>query len=164
MSYVIAAPEVMTTAATDLADIGSTLSAARAAAATQTTGVLAAAEDEVSAAIATVFSAHGQGFQALGAQAAAFHERFVQALTAGAGSYVSAEAANVAAFTANPAQTVGQDLTNLINAPSLALTGRPLIGNGANAAAGDRGKRRARRVADGHRRCWRLRRGGPQRR
>ena len=34
-------------------------------------GVLAAAEDEVSAAIAALFSAHGQGFQALSAQAAA---------------------------------------------------------------------------------------------
>ena len=91
MSYVIAAPEMMTSAATDLSNIRSAVTAANAAAAAQTTGVLAAAEDEVSAAIAAVFSAHGQGFQALGAQAAAFHEQFVQALTAGAGSYVSAE-------------------------------------------------------------------------
>src|SRR5271170_3786997 len=136
MSYLIAVPEVLGTAATDLASLGSTISSANAAAATQTTGVLAAAEDEVSAAIAAVFSAHGQGFQAASAQAAAFHDQFVQALTAGAGSYVSAEAANVAAFTANPAQTVGQDLTNLINAPFLALTGRALIGNGANGAPG----------------------------
>ena len=90
----------------------------------------------MSAAIAAVFSAHGQGFQALSAQAAAFHDQFVQALTAGAGSYVSAEAANVAAFTANPAQTIQQDLLGAINAPSLALTGRPLIGNGASGATG----------------------------
>ena len=68
-----------------------------------TTGVLAPAEDEVSAAIAAMFSAHGQGFQALSARAAAFHDQFVQTLTAGARSYVGAEAANVAAFTANPA-------------------------------------------------------------
>ncbi|MGB9306340.1 MAG: PE family protein [Mycobacterium sp.] len=120
MSFVIAASQMVTAAATDLANIGSALSAANAAAATQTT-VLAAAEDEVSAAIAAVFSAHGQGFQALSAQAAAFHDQFVQALTASAGSYVSAEAANVAAFTANPAQTIQQDLLNLINAPFLAL-------------------------------------------
>ena len=106
MSFVVAAPEMMTAAATDLAGIGSTLGEARAAVATQTTGVLAAAEDEVSAAIAAMFSAHGQGFQALGAQLAAFHDQFVQALTAGAGSYVGAEAANVAAFAANPAQTI----------------------------------------------------------
>ena len=136
MSYLVAAPEFLASAATDLSDIGSAMTAANAAAAAPTTGVLAAAEDEVSAAIAAVFSAHGQGFQALSVQAAAFHDQFVQTLTAGAGSYVSAEAANVAAFTANPAQTVGQDLTNLINAPFLALTGRPLIGNGANGAPG----------------------------
>ena len=94
MSYVIAAPEIMTTAATNLATIGSNLSAAHTAAATQTTGVLAAAEDEVSAAIAALFSAHGQGFQALGAQAAAFHDQFVQTLNSGAWSYASTEAAN----------------------------------------------------------------------
>src|ERR1700751_1332719 len=116
MSSLIAAPELITTAATDLANIGSTLNAAHAAAATRTTGMLAAAEDEGSAAIAALFSAHGQGFQALSAQAAAFHDQFVQALTAGAGSYASAEAANAAAFTANPVQTVQQDLLSLINA------------------------------------------------
>jgi PE family len=103
MSHVIAAPEMMTAAARDLSNIGSALTAAKAAAAAPTTGVLAAAADEVSAAIAALFSAHGQGFQALGAQAAAFHEKFVQALTATAGSYAGAEAANVSALMANPA-------------------------------------------------------------
>src|SRR5271166_5374170 len=136
MSFVIAAPELLGTAATGLTRLGSTLSAANAAAATQTTGVLAAAEDEVSAAIAAVFSAHGEGYQAMAGQAAAFHEQFVQALTAGSGSYASAEAANVAAFAANPAQTIGQDLLTVVNAPFLALLGRPLIGNGANGAPG----------------------------
>jgi PE family len=103
MSYLVAAPEFLASAATDLSNIGSTLNEARSAAAAPTNGVLAAAEDEVSAAIAAMFSAHGQGFQALSAQAAAFHDRFVQTLTAGAGSYVGAEATNVAAFAANPA-------------------------------------------------------------
>jgi triacylglycerol lipase len=60
--------------------------------------VLAAAEDEVSAAIAALFSAHGQGFQAVSAQAAAFHAQFVQALKSSAASYASAEAANLAAL------------------------------------------------------------------
>jgi hypothetical protein len=103
MSYLVAAPESLASAATDLSNIGSTLNEAKSAAAAPTTGVLAAAEDEVSAAIAAMFSAHGRGFQALSAQAAAFHDRFVQTLTAGAGSYVGAEAANVAAVAANPA-------------------------------------------------------------
>jgi hypothetical protein len=110
MSYVIAAPEFMTSAASDLATIGANIDAAHMVAAAPTTGVLAAAEDEVSAAIAALFSAHGQRFQALGAQWAAFHEQFVQALTAGAGSYVGAEASNVAAFTANPAASAAAGL------------------------------------------------------
>src|ERR1700741_4630392 len=123
MSFVIAAPEFLASAATDLANIGSTLGAANAAAATQTTGVLAAAEDEVSAAIAALFSAHGQGFQALSAQAAAFHHQFVQALNAGAGSYAATEAAN---------ESPMQQALNAVNAPAQAMTGRPLIGNGTN--------------------------------
>jgi hypothetical protein len=100
MSYVMAAPELMTSAATDLATIGSNLSAAHTAAATQTTGVAAAAEDEVSAAIAALLSTHGQQFQALGAQTAAFHQQFMQNVTAGAASYVGTEAANIPSLTA----------------------------------------------------------------
>ena len=96
MSYVIAAPEMLAAAAADVAGIGSSLSEAHTAAAAQTTGVLAAAEDEVSAAIAAVFSAHGQGFHALGVQLNAAAEQFAQTLNAGAGSYVSTEAANLA--------------------------------------------------------------------
>ncbi len=79
MSFVTAVPEVLGIAATDLAGLGLTLNAANSAASTSTTGILAAAGDEVSAAIAAVFSAHGQRYQALTAQAAAFHDQFVQA-------------------------------------------------------------------------------------
>jgi PE family protein len=45
------------------------------------------AADEVSAAIAAQFGAYGREYQSLAAQAAAFHEQFVQALSSGAGSY-----------------------------------------------------------------------------
>lgn len=83
----IAAPEAIAAAATDLASIGSTIGAANAAAAANTTAVLAAGADQVSVAIAAAFGAHGQAYQALSAQAATFHIQFVQALTAGAGSY-----------------------------------------------------------------------------
>jgi PE family len=93
MSYVIAAPEVMTSAATDLATIGSNVSAAHMAAAAPTVALVPAAADEVSASIADLFSQHGQGYQAAAAQAAAFHEQFVQNLTASAGSYASIETA-----------------------------------------------------------------------
>jgi triacylglycerol lipase len=94
MSYVVAVPEFVASAATDLSNIASSLSAAHAAAAVPTTAVVAAAGDEVSAAIAALFSSHAQGFQALGAQAAAFHAQFVQTLTGAAGAYAAAEATN----------------------------------------------------------------------
>ena len=77
MSFVIVAPEMTTAAATDLASIGSTISAANAATAAPTAGMVAAAADEVSAAIAAVFGTYAQGYQSLSAQAAAFHEQFV---------------------------------------------------------------------------------------
>ena len=45
MSFVVALPEVLDSAATDLANMGATLNAAYAVAAVPTTGMLAAAED-----------------------------------------------------------------------------------------------------------------------
>ncbi len=113
MSFVIAAPEVMAAAATDLANIGSSISAASAAAAGPTMGILAAGADEVSVAISALFGSHAQGYQTLSAQLAAYHNQFVRALNAGAGSYASAEAANVQ-----------QTLLNAINAPTQTLLGR----------------------------------------
>lgn len=80
MSFVFAVPEMVAATASDLASLGAALSEATAAAAIPTTQVLAAAADEVSAAIAELFGAHGQEFQALSAQASAFHDRFVRAL------------------------------------------------------------------------------------
>ncbi len=78
----IAHPDQVAGAARDLASIGSTINEANAAAAGQTTSVLAAGADEVSAAVAAVFGAHAEGYQVLSTQAAAFHQQFVQALTA----------------------------------------------------------------------------------
>ncbi len=127
MSYVSVLPATLATAATEVARIGSALSLASAVAAAQTSAVQAAAADEVSAAIAALFSAHGRDFQALSARAAAFHHEFVQALAAGAGSYAVAEIA-----AASPLQS----LIDVFNAPIQAATGRPLIGNGANGQPG----------------------------
>ena len=94
MSFVIAVPELVQGAAQDLADIGSSLAEATASVSGPTTGIAAAAQDEVSVAIASMFGRVGQEFQALGAQAQAFHAQFVDVLNASAGAYVSAEAAN----------------------------------------------------------------------
>ncbi|WP_068188951.1 PE family protein [Mycobacterium sp. UM_CSW] len=96
MSGLIAAPELISTAATDLANIGSTLSSANSAAAPSTATVPAAAADQVSAAVAQLLSAHGQEYQALAGQVEAFHQQFTQNLQAGAGAYTAAEAANAA--------------------------------------------------------------------
>ncbi|WP_205875210.1 PE family protein [Mycobacterium camsae] len=94
MSFVNAAPDRLVAAARNLAGIGSTLSASNATAAAPTLAVSAAASDQVSAAVAAFFSGHARGYQTLSAQAAKFHTEFVQALSAGANSYASAEAAN----------------------------------------------------------------------
>jgi len=130
-SFVIAQPEVMAAASSDLTGIGSSISAANAAAAPATTSVVAAAEDEVSAVISELFGGYARQYQALSAQVALFHEQFVQALSSGGLAYAAAEAAN-----ALPLQGVEQGLQSLIVSPVQLLTGRPLIGNGANGAAG----------------------------
>lgn len=62
--------------------------------ASPTTGVVPAAADEVSAAVAALFGAHGEMYQALSSQAAAFHAQFIQALDAASGQYASTESAN----------------------------------------------------------------------
>ncbi|WP_276529540.1 PE family protein [Mycobacterium ulcerans] len=88
MSYVVAAPDFLSTAAEDLAAMGSAVSTATAAAARSTTLLLAAGADEVSTHIAALFSTHGLQYQLASAQAAEFHERFVLTL-AGRRQHVS---------------------------------------------------------------------------
>ena len=128
MSLVTAAPELMTVAATDLANIGSTISAAHLVAATPTVAVIPAAADEVSSSIAHLFSQHAQDYQALAGQAAAFHEKFVQQLTSSAGSYAHAEAANagslgsLAASAGSVAAAASQAATSLPTILQDALT------------------------------------------
>ncbi|WP_119184907.1 PE family protein [Mycobacterium decipiens] len=98
MSYVFAQPPVLAAAATELAGIGSAVSAATAAAAAPTTGLVAAAADEVSTAIANLFGALGQEYQAISAQLAAFHNEFTQRLAAAAYAFVYTEATNTSAL------------------------------------------------------------------
>jgi hypothetical protein len=112
MSYVIAAPEIMTSAATDLATIGSNVSAAHMAAAAPTLAVLPAAADEVSASIAHLFSQHAKDYQAVARQAAAFHQQFTQKLTASASSYASTEAANTSSLRSLDASAGSQASAN----------------------------------------------------
>lgn len=155
MSFVLVAPDILQAAASDLAQIGSALSAGNVAAAIPTTGLAAAAADEVSAAIAALFGAHAQEYQAAAAQAATYHQQFMLALSGAATSYAGAEATivtTVQAAVSNGFQTAvygpvhaagqawigspfGEALDPTINAPTNLLFGRGLIGNGAAGTA-----------------------------
>jgi hypothetical protein len=97
LSFVATQPEALTAAAGNLQVIGSTITAQNATVAAPTTGVVPAAADEVSALQATQFSAYGNLYQQVSAQAAAIHEMFVNTLGVSADSYGTTEAANTAA-------------------------------------------------------------------
>jgi hypothetical protein len=100
MSFVVAVPDLVQTAAQDLAGICSTLEHVSEAIAAPTTGLAPAAEDQVSAAVASLFRNFGEEYQALESHAAAFHGQFLQTLTAGASAYASTEANAVRAMAA----------------------------------------------------------------
>ncbi|MFV8318234.1 PE-PPE domain-containing protein [Mycobacterium sp. 23] len=102
MSYVIATPDFLTAAAGDLAALGSTVTAAGAAAAHSTTSLLAAAEDEVSTAVATLFSAFGREYQAVAERASQYQERLMLRLAATANAYQATELANATQAQAMP--------------------------------------------------------------
>ena len=97
MSFVTTQPGMLAFAAGDLQSIGSAMAAGNMAAVAPTTGVVPAAADEVSALTAAQFAAHAQMYQAIGAQATAIHELFVNTLGTSAGSYAATEVANAAA-------------------------------------------------------------------
>ncbi|MCV7076762.1 PE family protein, partial [Mycobacterium szulgai] len=122
MSMVIVLPEIVSAAAANLTDIHASLAAANLAASVRTEGIAAAAADEVSAALATLFGNHAQDYQAISAQAEKFQQQFVQALTATAESYQLTEVGNFQ-----------QALFDTVNAQIFAATGRPLVGDGRNA-------------------------------
>jgi hypothetical protein len=94
MSFLLAQPQMLAAAASDLQAIGSDLSARNAAAAAPTMGVAPAGADEVSALTATQFAAYAQIYQAVSAQAAAINDMFVATLAASADAYADSEAAN----------------------------------------------------------------------
>jgi hypothetical protein len=127
MSTLDVIPEALATASGDLAAIGSSLNEANSIAALPTAAITPAAADEVSAAIAALFSGHGQFWQGVAAQAQEVHQQFVQNLNSAANWYATTEAANVPALE--------QNASAAINAPTEALFNRPLLGNGADGTA-----------------------------
>jgi hypothetical protein len=122
MSLVLVAPDMLETAAADAAQIGSAVRAANLVAAFPTTAVEAAGADEVSVAIAALFGAHAQEYQATAAQAASAYQQFVRTLSAAAASYAGAEA------------TIATSMQGAPNAPTNVLAS-PLLGNAATAAS-----------------------------
>ena len=146
-SFVNIVPEELASASEKLSGIGSSIKEATSAAAPSTTSVVAAAEDEVSAAISKLFGGYGQEFQALSAQAGQFHSSFLQNLTSGGNAYAAAEIGgsdllqNIVDF----AQPFG------IFSPVESLTGSSLFVNGAAGAAGVAGTTAVTAVTRGRR-------------
>jgi PE family len=133
MSFVTAAPEEVQAAARNLEGIRSMLAQSSASAAAPTAGVVAAAEDQVSAQVAAFFGAFGQEYQVISAQAQAFHEQFVNLVSAGAGAYLSTELANAQ-----------QNLLNAVTAPVLESLGRSAAASGGAVGAAAAGLTAAR--------------------
>ncbi|MBV9319249.1 MAG: PE domain-containing protein [Mycobacterium sp.] len=102
MSFVTTLPEALAAAAAQLQTLGSSMAAENAAAAAPTTAIAPAAADEVSALQATQFTAFGNLYQAVSAQAQAIHQMLVGTLGTNAGSYTATEAANQAATASTP--------------------------------------------------------------
>ncbi|OBI81200.1 PE family protein [Mycobacterium sp. 1245805.9] len=120
MSFVVTEPEVVSTAAENLAGIRSTLGEATAAAAAPTTGIAAAAGGEVSTAISQVFGTFGRDFQALTAEAVAFQDEFVGLLNGSAAAYLGTELANAE-----------QGLLSTVNTPTLGGAATAFVPGGA---------------------------------
>jgi hypothetical protein len=125
MDFVVAATAYVQAAASDLSSIGSAISSANSAIMAPTTEILAAGADSVSMELAALFGLHGQMYQALSAQAQMFHSQFVELMNGGATQYALAEAAN-----SSPLQ-IAENLA--VFSPVKDLTGRALVGDGANA-------------------------------
>jgi hypothetical protein len=118
MSFVNATPEYVGAAATDLANIGSSINSANSFASGPTSSVAAPGADVVSAGVAELFGLHAQAYQALSEQAAAFHDQFVQLMSGGAMQYALTEAAN-----ASPLQAIGQSVLGPSSSSAQAVTG-----------------------------------------
>jgi PE family/Histidine phosphatase superfamily (branch 1) len=149
MASVFVVPEMLETAAADVARIGSAVTAGNLAAAIPTTELAAAGADEVSAAIAALFGAHAQDYQAAAARATTYYEQFVRTLSAAASSYAATEVGIASSLqgplggAANAASLTGE-LQTLLDAPLTKITGawsnspfgraidQALFGTGAN--------------------------------
>jgi hypothetical protein len=130
MTTLITEPELVETAARSVTQIRSVISEAKAAASGPTTGVAAAAADEVSAAAAKLFGGYAQEYQTVLSKAAAFHEEFATALASAGNSYAAAEAANIKNLLSGPGGIVLESPTPVVQ-PTLQGTTIGLIMGGS---------------------------------
>ncbi|MGA9677530.1 MAG: PE-PPE domain-containing protein [Mycobacterium sp.] len=126
MTTLLTEPQLVETAAANVAEIRSAIGAAKAAAAGPTTGLAAAAQDEVSAATAKLFGAYAQEYQSVLTRAGVFHEEFAAALASAGNAYKAAEAANASAISG-----AAPTLTSTVVQPPLQGTTIGLIMGGS---------------------------------
>src|ERR1700736_6693573 len=95
--FVTTHPELLSSAAGDLAGIGSAMAAANQAAASPTGGGVPAAGDGGAGVTGGEVGAHAGSYQAISAAADAIHSLLVSTLQTNAASYAATEAANAVA-------------------------------------------------------------------
>jgi PE family len=127
-SFVIAAPEAIAAVSGDLTGIGDAIKGAASEAAPSTTAIVAAAGDEVSAAITNLFGNYAHEFQALTARATQFHSDFGHALSAAGAKYAADEGTNVSLLVRGLQQ---QFFDKGFFSPFIYFTGKPLFGKEA---------------------------------
>lgn len=140
MSFLTAVPEELAAAATQLAAIGSALTAQNAGAAAPTTAIAPAAADQVSILQSSIFTAYGALYQQFAAEAQAMQEQFVQTLGLSSGTYAATESSNAAAAGLSSAASSGgvpdfiNNISTLLGGPVTSFGGQPfsLSGNTAN--------------------------------
>lgn len=128
MSFVNATPEYVAAAASDLAKIGAAINYANSVASGATSAVQAAGADAVSASISHLFGVHAAAYQAISAQAALFHQQFVELMSGGANQYADTEAVNAAPLAPAPQAVLGA-----ANVSGQAMSSQQFIGAAAQA-------------------------------
>lgn len=138
MSFLTAVPEELAAAATQLAAIGSSLTAQNAGAAAPTTAIAPAAADQVSIMQSAIFTAYGALYQQFATEAQAMQEQFVQTLGLSSGTYASTEASNAAAASLSSAAGSGSggipdfinNISTLLGGPVASFGGQPFSPSG----------------------------------
>ncbi|WP_142283779.1 PE family protein, partial [Mycobacterium gordonae] len=128
MSLVWVSAEALAGASRNVSAVGLALVEAETAAEAAISGVAAAAGDDVSAGIAALFGEYGRQYYRVSALTVAFAQDFGAALAAGATAYGGAEAFSME-----------QLVLGVINAPTQAIVGRALIGDGLAGGPGQPG-------------------------